>query len=72
MGNIGATVSTWRQILNEGHVVGKDTESILDYYEEEYGAHIRKPVKYASAEWFFDQKLISIRIAEWMQRFVHL
>jgi len=70
MGNIGATVSTWRQIINEGQqdILAKDAESILNYFEREFGTHIRKPIKHASAEWCFDQKLVSVRIAQWIKR----
>ncbi len=66
MGNIGATVSTWRQIINSDLVI--DAQSILDYFEEEFGPNVRNPVKHASDEWYFDQKLVSVRIAQWIQR----
>ena len=70
MGNIGMTVSTWWEVMNvpRNRAVAKDAESILNYYEEEYGSWIRRPVEYASPEWFFDQKLVSMRIAQWIQK----
>ena len=70
MGNIGMTVSTWWEVMNvpRNRAVAKDAESILNYYEEEYGSWIRRPVEYASPEWFFDQKLVSVRIAQWIQK----
>ena len=67
--NIGATVSTWKEIMNDGqHSIAKDAESILNYYEAEYGAIVRRPVEYASPEWYYDQKMVSIRIAQWIQK----
>ena len=70
MGNIGATVSTWREIINDGRLeLAKDAKSILSYYEDEYGAVVRQPVKFASKEWYYDQHLVSIRIAQWIQRY---
>lgn len=67
MGNIGATVSTWWQIIDIN--LARDVaESILNYFEEEFGPNVRKPVKQASAEWYLDQKLVSVRIAQWIQR----
>jgi len=39
--NIGATVSTWKEILNDGHLMVKDTEGIMRYHEDEYGPQTR-------------------------------
>lgn len=68
MSNIGATVSTWRQILNEGHTVAKDAETILDYFEKEYAPYVRNPVNFGSAEWYLDQQMVSIRLNQWIDR----
>lgn len=70
MSNIGATVSTWQQIMNEGHTVAKDAESILDYYEKEYAPYVRNPVYIGSPEWYLDQKMASIRLNQWMAKYV--
>lgn len=37
MSNIGATVSTWRQIINDNHSVAGDSESILNYLGDVFG-----------------------------------
>jgi len=68
MGNIGANASTWRQIMNYNHSKANDSESILNYYEEKFGPIVNEEVTFASANWYFDQKMISIRIQEWIDR----
>jgi hypothetical protein len=67
MSNIGATVSTWRQIMNVNHTVANDSESILSYLEEHFGANARNPELVVGQEkWYMDQRLVSVRLAEWM------
>jgi hypothetical protein len=66
MSNIGATVSIWRQIMNDNHSIAYDSESILDYLSDVFGERARKPVVVGEDEWYMDQQLVSIRLAEWM------
>lgn len=67
MSNIGASVSTWRQIMNANHIVANDSESILSYLEEHFGANVRNPELVVGQEkWYMDQRLVSVRLAEWM------
>jgi hypothetical protein len=66
MSNIGATVSTWKQIMNDNHSIAYDYQSILDYLVDVFGEKARSPVFVGEETWFMDQKIISIRLAEWM------
>lgn len=69
MGNIGATANTWRQILNEQQkTMTSDSPGIIKYMQEEFGALVNQKVVVAEQTWYLDQKLVSIRIAQWMQR----
>ena len=66
MSNIGATAATWRQILNDHRTTANDAESILNYYQQDFGDQVRREVIYASADWFLDQKMISVRVQQWI------
>jgi len=54
--------------MNDGHSIAKDTEGILNYYEDEYGPLVRRPVEYGSPDWYYDQKLVSVRIGQWIEK----
>lgn len=69
MGNIGTSVASWRQILNDGHAVAKDAKSIIDYYVDVYGESVRGRVSFGSDGWWLDQQLVSIRIGEWREKY---
>jgi hypothetical protein len=66
MSNIGASVFTWRQIMNDNHTIAYDYQSILDYLVGVFGEKARTPVVVGEETWYMDQKLVSIRLAEWM------
>lgn len=69
MVNIGTTVSTWKQILNENRtILAKDSESIMSYYEDAYGPGVRIPVKFGSDGWWWDQLLIGVRVGQWREK----
>lgn len=69
MGNIGATVSTWREILNEKQQkFSQDADSIVKYMEQEMGSVVNQDVVVAEDTWYVDSRLVSIRIAQWMER----
>lgn len=67
MGNIGASAATWREI-NGAPADIKDQDAILNYLEKVFGSKVRDDVGFASDEWYYDQKLVSIRISEWIHR----
>jgi hypothetical protein len=67
MSNIGATVSIWKQIMNDNHPVANDSESILNYLQGVFGEIVRSPVIVDQETWYMDQRLVSIRLAEWME-----
>lgn len=69
MSNIGATVSTWRQIMNENHPIATDAEGMLDYFAEIFGEQARSPVVVGQETWYMDQRGVSIRLAEWMDKY---
>ena len=69
MGNIGATAATWRQIMNDNRSIANDTESILNYYQQEFGEQVGRKVVWNSdlnSDWFLDQKMISVRVQQWI------
>nr|CAH0108971.1 unnamed protein product [Daphnia galeata] len=68
MSNIGATVSTWRQIMNDNHSMAYDSESILNYLGDVFGEMARSPVVVAQPTWYMDQRMTSIRLTEWMEK----
>lgn len=68
MSNIGANVGTWKEIMNEGHPLAYDAETILDYFGEIFGEQARSPVVVGQETWYMDQRLISIRLTEWMDK----
>ena len=68
MCNIGANASTWRQIMNYNHPKADDSGTILKYFEEKFGPAVNEEVTFASDNWYLDQKMISIRIQEWIDR----
>ena len=69
MSNIGATVATWRQIMNENHPIATDAEGMLDYFGEIFGDQARSPVVVGKETWYMDQRGVSIRLAEWMDKY---
>ncbi len=69
MSNIGAKVSTWREIMNENHTFANNSESILDYLEDVFGKPARNQVVVGEDSWYMDQRMISIRITEWIAKF---
>jgi len=72
--NIGTSARTWRDIMTlkpgmEPLAANESsTEWMLNYMEDEFGPKVRKQVEFASDSWYFDQKLVSIRIDQWMRR----
>nr|CAH0110640.1 unnamed protein product [Daphnia galeata] len=67
MSNIGATVSAWRQIINDNHnMIANDSASILNYFEEIFGAQARRPIVVGQETWYMDQQMVSIRLSEWI------
>jgi hypothetical protein len=67
MSNIGATVSIWRQVMNENHPTAYDSESILNYLLGVFGDISWSSVIAGRETWYVDQRLVSIRLAEWME-----
>lgn len=68
MSNIGASVSTWRQVMNDNHSIAYDAETILDYLEDVLGEMSRGPLVVGKETWYMDQRVTSIRLTEWMEK----
>ncbi|EFX63539.1 hypothetical protein DAPPUDRAFT_119127 [Daphnia pulex] len=68
MSNIGATVSTWRQIMNDNHKIAFNSDSILNYLGDVFGEQVRRPLVVGEEGWYMDQRMISIRLLEWMTK----
>lgn len=71
MMNVGARAATWREIINGNSSAAielNDSENILNYFQQIFGEQVRKPVEFASNDWCMDQKMMSIRIDEWINR----
>ncbi|KZS02830.1 Uncharacterized protein APZ42_034585 [Daphnia magna] len=69
MSNIGATVSTWRQVMNDNHSIAYDAETILNYLENVFGEMSRGPLIVGKETWYMDQRMTSIRLTEWMGKY---
>ena len=67
MSNIGATVATWQQILNEGHRFANDSSSIMQYLEDVHGPRVRDGVM--AGNWYVDQETVSLRIHQWIDKY---
>lgn len=72
MSHIGASVAVWRQMVNvypsSSSPLANDSATILMYLAKVFGRRVYKDVQFASDDWYFDQKLISIRADEWIRR----
>lgn len=71
MSHIGASAAVWKEIINVNSSsikAANDSETILDYFQNVFGDKVRQSVVYASKDWFLDQKLISIRVHDWIDR----
>lgn len=68
MSNIGATVSVWKEVMNENHSIANNANSILDYFAEIFGDMARNEVIVGRESWYMDQQMVSIRLAEWMDK----
>ena len=69
MSHIGASVATWKEIINTNSTqfYGNDSASILNYFEQFFGERVHRRVIFASDEWSLDQKLVSIRVDQWIR-----
>ncbi|XP_032791043.2 uncharacterized protein LOC116928077 [Daphnia magna] len=69
MSHVGASAATWKEIVNfNSSVVANDSASILEYLKQVFGERVHRPIIFASEDWYFDQKLISIRVDQWIKR----
>ena len=66
MSNIGATVKTWRQIMNDGNQYANDSDSIVQYLEGSYGPKVRVKPIIGDQNWYLDQLVVSVRIQHWI------
>ncbi|KAI9559305.1 hypothetical protein GHT06_016094 [Daphnia sinensis] len=69
MSNIGATVATWRQAMNDNHSIAYDADTILNYLEDVFGDMARGPLIIGKPTWYMDQRVTSIRLTEWMAKY---
>lgn len=69
MSNIGATVATWRQAMNDNHSIAYDADTILNYLEDVFGEMSRGPLIVGQPTWYMDQRVTSIRLTEWMEKY---
>lgn len=73
MGNIGASANTWREIMADGSDVDSglptNSKGIVKYFEQTFGDVANETVhKGGNIGWFMDQRMISIRIKEWLDK----
>ena len=68
--NVGASVATWKEIINVDDMMTTHSaaENILDYFQQMFGERVRNLVVFASDDWFMDQKMMSVRIDQWIHR----
>ena len=70
LANIGARVSTWREIMFGKHKVCLNLTSaaILDYFAKDFGSLVYdKARKGENNLWYLDQHMASVRIEQWIQ-----
>lgn len=67
MSHVGASATTWKEMINSNSsIVAKDSPSILNRLEEIFGHQVRHRVIFASADWFLDQKFVTMSIEQWL------
>ena len=68
--NVGASAATWKEIINVDDMMTTHSaaENILDYFKKMFGERVRNSVVFASDDWFMDQKMMSVRIDQWIHR----
>lgn len=54
--------------MNDNHSVAYDSESMLNYLEEVFGQQVRRPIIVGQEAWYMDQRMISIRLVDWMEK----
>lgn len=67
MGYIGANAAIWRKIFGSTSII-KDSEDILKYFSNFFGEKVYRGADFGTGEWYYDQKLISILVEEWMKK----
>jgi hypothetical protein len=55
MSNIGASVSTWKQIINLNQNQINDSQSIITYFEKMFGSRAKDPVIFGEPEWYINK-----------------
>ena len=70
MGNVGASVKTWREIITaEGDTLPKNGTDILNIFEKEFGPRARQRiVKGENEGWYLDQRMLTLLLSSWMSR----
>ena len=74
MANIGMNVTTWRQVLKTLSVDNNFTtcnevataRDMVDNFRKEFGGIVDKPYNKGSKAWFLDQKMLSVRIDDFL------
>lgn len=68
---VGASAATWKEIINgdsSAPIELTDSASILNYFQQMFGQRVRQSVAFASDDWYMDQKMLSIRVDQWLSR----
>lgn len=68
MSHIRASAATWKEIVNINSSFANDSASILNYFQQFFGERVHNRVIFASEDWYLDQKLVSIRVAQWISQ----
>lgn len=71
MSNIGASVKTWKELVTTGNrSLPSTAKGIVEYFNKEFNLSMAN-IKKGSVGWYFDQKMVSILIHEWMKKGNH-
>lgn len=72
MSNIGANAETWRKLINQTDCNSDNINNsyeLLKHLVQEFGESVVQPVKYAGKTWTTDQKLLSINIQKYLDKY---
>ena len=70
IGNIVTDINTWKEITNILSFYPRTVPEIIDYFFREFGPlALEKTRKDEYVGWYMDQRMISMRLSDWMDKY---
>ena len=67
LGNIVTNVDTWKEIINVHEFFPRTVPEIIDYFFRDFGPlALERTRKDEYIGWYMDQRMISMRLSDWM------